>query len=205
MLTIWGRPGSSAVAKVMWTLGETGLPFVRVDWGGAFGGNDDPGFRAISPAGRIPAVRFANGSSLFESNAIVRHLLSLCGRTDLLAPQGYPRALTESWMEWGHAFQSAVSDLRKALKDEGDCARATAKARDAALVLETQLTGRDFVMGAGFGAADLALGVWGHRLMRARESADLGALPAIEAWYGRLRERPAYREHVLTHVSARKG
>lgn len=205
MLTVWGRPDSSAVAKVMWTLGEIGMPFVRVDWGGGFGGNDDPGFRAISPAGRIPAVRFADGTSLFESNAIVRLLLTLRERPDMLPVAPHARALTEAWMEWGHSFQTAISALRQALKGDGDLERARQRAREAALVLETQLTGHEFIMGADFGAADLALGVWGHRLIRVRESADLGTLPAIDGWYGRLSQRPAYREHVLAHVSVRKG
>ena len=42
MIKIWGRTDSSNVRKVLWCLGELGLEFERLDWGGKFGGNNDP-------------------------------------------------------------------------------------------------------------------------------------------------------------------
>ena len=39
MLKIWGRNTSSNVQKVMWAVGELGLPCERIDVGGAFGKN----------------------------------------------------------------------------------------------------------------------------------------------------------------------
>lgn len=38
MIKIWGRANSINVQKVMWTVGELGLDFERIDAGGAFGG-----------------------------------------------------------------------------------------------------------------------------------------------------------------------
>ncbi|HUF87616.1 MAG TPA: glutathione S-transferase, partial [Thermohalobaculum sp.] len=57
MLTIWGRNTSSNVQIVMWAVGELGLAHERIDWGGAFGGNDDPEYLRMNPNGLIPTVR----------------------------------------------------------------------------------------------------------------------------------------------------
>ena len=46
MIKIWGRTDSSNVQKVLWCLGELGLPFERQDWGGKFGGNKDNDYLA---------------------------------------------------------------------------------------------------------------------------------------------------------------
>ena len=37
MLRIWGRPNSHNVKKVVWFTEELGLPYERIDTGGAFG------------------------------------------------------------------------------------------------------------------------------------------------------------------------
>ena len=38
MLKIWGRKDGSNVIKVTWCLGEIGVDYERIDWGGVFGG-----------------------------------------------------------------------------------------------------------------------------------------------------------------------
>ena len=45
MFKIWGRADGSNVIKAMWCIGELGLAHQRIDWGGEFGGNDDPEYR----------------------------------------------------------------------------------------------------------------------------------------------------------------
>jgi hypothetical protein len=39
---VWGRATSSNVMKVLWGLGELGVPFERIDIGGAFSKSDTP-------------------------------------------------------------------------------------------------------------------------------------------------------------------
>ena len=73
MITIWGRPTSSNVQTVMWALAELGLAHERLDWGGAFGGNDDPAYRAMNPNGLIPVMKDGE-TVLWESPVIVRYL-----------------------------------------------------------------------------------------------------------------------------------
>lgn len=206
MITVYGRPDSSAVARVMWTLGELGLEHHRVDWGGAFGGNNERDYRVMCPSGRIPAIKFADGDSLWESNSIIRYLCAAQDGHDFLPDDHLRRAQVEAWMDWSPAFQSAVSSIRKVYKPDD----ATQADIDAVLkqvdpnlqILEHQLSGQAYVMGPAISAADFALGVWAHRLWRCPPEAKPNNTPAIWAWIDRLQERPAYQEHVMAKVSA---
>ncbi len=54
---VWGRATSSNVMKVLWGLGELGLPFERIDVGGAFGKTDTPEYRAMNPTGLVPTLQ----------------------------------------------------------------------------------------------------------------------------------------------------
>jgi glutathione S-transferase len=56
MFKIWGRKDGSNVIKVTWCLGEIGVDYERIDWGGPFGGNDDPDYRRKNPNGRLPTL-----------------------------------------------------------------------------------------------------------------------------------------------------
>src|SRR5262249_13904972 len=49
MIKIWGRNTSVNVQKVMWAIGELGLPHERIDVGGAFGKNREPAYLAMNP------------------------------------------------------------------------------------------------------------------------------------------------------------
>ena len=54
MLKIWGRNTSSNVQKVMWALGELGLPCERIDIGGPFGKNNDAPYLSMNPNAVVP-------------------------------------------------------------------------------------------------------------------------------------------------------
>jgi glutathione S-transferase len=205
---VYGRPDSSTVARLMWTIGELALPHRRVDWGGAFGGNGDPAYRQLNPTGRIPTLILPNGTALWESNAIIRRLASehSAGIGGLWPAAADLRALCDAWMDWSRDYQSAVSRVREAYKraeaTEESVEAAMRQAAPALGMLERQLASRTFVMGDCLTVADLALGVWVHRWFRA--PVDLPGrpeLPATSAWYARLRQRAPYKEHVVEKVS----
>lgn len=204
-LIVYGRPDSSAVARVLWTLAELNVPFERRDWGGAFGGGDDRAYRALQPAGKIPAVVLPDGRSLWESNAIIRYFAGVYDPGGVTPADPVARAQAEAWMDWSAAFQKAISDIRKAVKEDVPLAPARAAAAPVIAILEARLTGQAFVMGESFTTADLALGVWGHRFWRLKPEARPIAAPAIEAWLVRLRARPAYQAHVVAAVSVPKN
>jgi glutathione S-transferase len=207
VLEVFGRTDSSAVARVMWTVGELGIPHKRTDIGGPFGGTDEPGYRTMNPTGRIPAVRLSTGEALWESNAIIRYLASVHNMGGLTPSDPVQRAQAEAWMDWSADFQSAVSRVRQAYKadDASEAGIRTAFASAARVmgILEHRLAGRSYVMGDRLTIADLSLGVWAHRWFRAPE--DLPGRPVLSAcadWYARLLTRAPFVEHVADKVSA---
>ena len=206
MITIYGRPDSSAVARVMWTIGELGLAHQRIDWGGAFGGNNEREYRDMCPSGKIPAIKFADGETLWESNAIIRYLCAAKDETDFLPNDQLRRAQVEAWMDWSPAFQTSISRLRKAYKPAGakqaDIDAVLKQIEPDLQILERQLSGQDYVMGSAISAADFALGVWAHRLWRCPPEAKPKNTPGIWKWIERLQARPAYQQHVMAKVSA---
>lgn len=72
--TLYGRPGSGSVA-VQVALEEIGAPYQRV-WVGSEPA-DVERFRAVNPAGKVPALQLPDGSLMFESAAILIHLAAL--------------------------------------------------------------------------------------------------------------------------------
>ena len=73
MLKILGRNNSSNVQKVLWVCDELEIQYEREDIGGPFGGNQEPGYLAMNPNGRVPTV-IDDETVLWESNVIVRYL-----------------------------------------------------------------------------------------------------------------------------------
>ncbi|MEO1323275.1 MAG: glutathione S-transferase family protein [Pseudomonadota bacterium] len=206
MITIYGRPDSSAVARVMWTIGELGLEHQRIDWGGAFGGNDAAEYREMCPSGKIPAVRLEDDETLWESNAIIRYLCARDPKNRFLAANPLERAKTEAWMDWSGALQTAVSRIRKTYKpadaSQAEIDKTLEQVAPTFLILNRRLEGQNFVMGHDLSAADFALGVWAHRLWRCPAVAKPDGINAIWMWLERLQSRPAYKEHVMAKVSA---
>jgi glutathione S-transferase len=205
VVTVFGRRDSSAVARVMWTIGELGLPFERLDRGGAFGGLDDPGYLALNPAGRIPALRLPTGVTLWESNAIIRYLTCTHAPNLLWFEDALTRAEAEAWMDWSSSLGGAVGRIRSAYRAVGatvETCRPVVRAEAAVIaVLERRLADRSFLMGESLSMADLSLGVIGHRLGRVPTALGLPATPGISRWLKALAQRPAFRRHVIDAVT----
>jgi glutathione S-transferase len=204
MLTIYGRATSSNVQLVMWAVGELGLPHDRLDFGHLHGGLDTPDFGAMNPHRKIPVLRDGE-LVIWESAAILRYLAARYGDGGAFWPADpVARARVDMWAEWGknelcQAFTVPIfwARVRTAAADRDEAALARAIARFETYLghLADQLNGRPFVCGQAFSAADIMIG---HLLFRwFTMDIPRAANPAVEAYYERLAERPAYRDHVM--------
>lgn len=210
MLKIWGRRDGSNVIKVMWCVGELGLEHERIDWGGPFGGNDDPAYRAKNPMGRLPTLEEDDGFTLWESGAIVRYLCAVHG-PGALCPEGHrARAQAEKWMDWSSLnlagfnrvfleqfFGGSGSPDEKAIRAAVDAATPLYAILDAELAKGPYLCGDTLTM------ADIPAGTLTHRWMTWLAPEMRPAHPNVEAWYRRLAQRPAYRRHVVDATRTR--
>lgn len=199
-LRILGKESSINVRKVLWTCREIGEDFVREDWGSGFQPVDTPEFRAINPNAQVPVITVPGGY-LWESNTICRYLVGRAGRTDLLPTDPLARAQVEKWMDWqatelNSAWRIAFTALVRRAPKHGE-AESVAGSIDEwnrlTLILNDQLarTGA-YVAGPDFTLADIVLGLSVNRWkMTPMERPDV---PDVEAWWGRLLERPGFRE-----------
>jgi glutathione S-transferase len=199
MLKVYGRANSINVRKVLWMLGELGLPYEREDWGRDYRPTSDPVLRAINPVGVVPVIDDGD-FRLRESNTIVRYLAEKHGRADLYPKDLRQRATVESWMDWAATeFYSGMRPVFHAIvvKNPAFAGMVESGAREWARqmqVLDDHLAGSGpFVMGAAFTIGDIPVGLMVNRWY----SVDFPKpeFAACAAYYDRLAERPAYREH----------
>ncbi|MEL6979782.1 MAG: glutathione S-transferase family protein [Pseudomonadota bacterium] len=213
MLTLWGRSTSVNVQKPMWLLAELGLAYERKDVGGPFGGLDDPAFRALSPAGLIPALldeRAGRRAAVFESAAILRYLAAIERAEAFWPSDPQARAQVDSYAEWA---QAAVYPPLTALflgivrtpvpdRDAGALKAALETLLARLVVAERRLSAQEWLAGASPGAtlADIVFGAALHRILTLEITRP--ETPALEAYYSRLKDRPAYRSVIAVDYDA---
>lgn len=206
MLKIYGRDTSSNVQKVLWAAEEIGLDYQIIDTGGSFGGLDDPLFRDLNPNGKIPVINH-DGTILWESNAITRYLAAFETSGKLWPANAHEAALADQWMDWCNShlwvrFPTVIIGLLRTRPEDRDndsiaIASKTLEAEWA--VLDAQLAKTPYVAGDHFSAGDIPAGVFAWR--RYELPIQRNALPNLDAWYARLKERPAYKKIVMTPLS----
>lgn len=199
MLKVYGRANSINVRKVLWMLGELGLPYEREDWGRGYRPTSEQAFRDINPVGVVPVIDDGD-FRLRESNTIVRYLAEKHGRADLYPKDLRQRARVEAWMDWASTeLYQGMRTVFHALvvKNPAFADMAESGAKDWAAqmqVLEGYLAnGGPYVMGDAFTVGDIPVGLIVNRWFGI--DFPKPELPAVAAYYDRLAERPPYREH----------
>jgi glutathione S-transferase len=203
MLRIWGRRNSVNVQKVMWAVGELGIPHDRIDAGGPFGGLDTEEFLGLNPNGRVPVID-DDGTVVWESHAIVRYLAAKYGTEPFWPAEPGQRAQSDMWTDWTladlqPAFTGGVfwNFYRTPEAQRNWTLIRQGIARSAILfrLLDQHLEGRAFVAGDALTFGDIPAGSQLYRYFELE--IDRPSLPNVEAWYARLKDREAYRTHVM--------
>jgi glutathione S-transferase len=203
MLKIWGRFTSVNVQKVMWTVGEIGVPYERIDLGGQFGGLDTPAYLAMNPNGRVPTID-DGGVIVWESNAIVRYLVARYSAGYLWDRSPGSRAGADQWMDWMQTTLApdfyrlfwAVVRTPPDRRNQPNIAKLTRHLVSRYELLDRQLASHPYLVGSRLSMGDLAIGVTLYRYYGME--IDRPALPHLRAWYERLSQRTPYQSHVMT-------
>ncbi len=208
MRKLWGRANSSNVMKVIWLLEELGLPYQRIDCGGAFGRTDTPEYRAMNPNGLVPTLEEDDGFILWESNAILRYLCAAHAPGSPMFPADlHARASIDRWMDWQQtALNAPLTPVFWGLirtpaeqRDNAAIERGIRASAEVLARLDAILARVPYVAGPVFTLADIPVGVHVHRWFFF--PVEKPPLPHLRAWYDRLLERPAYRAHVAGPVT----
>lgn len=182
--------------RVLWLIEEIGCDVEVVTH--AFGPDlHGPDYRAIHPASRVPALEI-DGHVLFESGAMIELLCEMFPQAGLGRAPGDPERA--EWLQWVHFAETvsqhsaALTQQHVALREDWMRSPTVTKIEAKRLArcfatLEAALQGRDHLLASGFSAADIAVG---QAVAMSRHFVKPGDYPALEAWWNRLRDRPAY-------------
>jgi GST-like protein len=191
---------SPNVIKVLIMLEELGAAYVRRPLDIMKGEQFAPGFLAISPNGKIPAIvddAPADGGAplaVFESGAILLYLAEKHGALLPAAPRA--RAEAMAWLMWQMAGQGPMAGqaghFRNYAPEPIPYAIQRYSREIARLygVLDARLKGRAFVAG-DHSIADIAC--WPWILFRAHHGIALDDHPEVARWFHAIGERPAVK------------
>ena len=203
-IQLYSTPTPNGV-KVSIMLEETGLPyephFINISENETWG----PEFLSLNPNGKIPAIIDPDGPGgnpfgLFESGAI---LLYLAEKTGLFLPQDPARRYET--IQWVFFQMAAVGPMfgqlgffhkfaGREIEDKRPLERYRNESKRLLGVLETRLSGRDWIMGDDYTIADISLLGWVRNLVGfygAGELVEFDSLKQVPAWLERGLARPA--------------
>ncbi|MBK5530162.1 glutathione S-transferase [Pseudomonas sp. TH06] len=199
MLRILGKASSINVRKVLWTCAELQIPFEREDWGSGFKPTDTPEFLALNPCAMVPVIQDGD-FTLWESNSIIRYLVSRYGGSPLYPTDPRTRARIDQWIDWqaselnrswSYAFLSLV---RQSPEHQDNVALANGieqwSKNMQILNRQLELTGA-YVSGDEFSLADIPVGLSVNRWFETPFKHP--HLPAVSAYYDRLNQREGFR------------
>jgi glutathione S-transferase len=210
MLKVWGRRSSANVQKVMWLIGELQLAHEHIPAGGPYGVVTEPRFRAMNPNGLVPVIE-DDGVIMWESNAILRYLAATYGKDIFWFADPKQRAPIDQWEEWAATtFQPDMIGLfvnywrtPENQRNPNTVRNFLQRSERTLRILDAELGKRAYIAGDKVSLADIATGT--HLYRYYTMGTPYPSLPNVEAWYKRLSERAAYREHVMVSYEELRG
>lgn len=203
MLTVWGRISSFNVQKVLWLVHELGLVHRHIPAGGDFGGLATADFLAMNPHGRVPVIK-DGALVVWESHAILRYLAARHGQGRFWTDDAAERSQADRWMDWSETslqpdFLMGVFwgfyRTPEHLRDNAAVATRIARCAAHMRLLDRVLADRPYLGGEQLTLADIPAGTALYRYFGL--AIERPSVPNVEAWYHRLKDRPAYRRCVM--------
>jgi len=193
-MKLYYSPGACSLSPHIALL-EAGLPYdlVKVDLRAKKLENGDD-YLKVNPKGQVPALALDNGEVVTEGPVIVQMIADKASANNLApARDSTERYKLQEWLNYittelhknfGPMFSPVLADDAKAFFKD----RVMGKFR----YVESQLAGRDYVMGKQFTVADgylFTMLAWADRL-----KFDLSAMPNLLAYKARVGARPKVQE-----------
>lgn len=172
-LTLYGHPGTRS-PLVDWALIELGVEYEAGDLA-----------RNPHPFGQIPCLTTDDGSVLFESGAILQHLLYNHATTSA-------KPSITSWITWANASLDPICFLETPdgkVYDSG--LRQPNKRIDR---LDAILSQNEFLVGDSFSLADVAVSSYLLYALLFFPNIELGRWPHMTKYMQQCVERPAFRQ-----------
>lgn len=195
MYKVYGdyRSGNCYKVKLMLHLLGRDYQWVPVDI--LSGETREPAFLEKNPNGKVPVLELEDGSTLWESNAILNYLAE---GTELLPREPRLRTQVLQWQFFEqYSHEPYVATPRFILKHlpedsprRAELPERLERGRAALGVMETHLSRRTFFVAERYTIADIALYAYTHVAHEAQ--LDLTPYPSVRAWLARVAAQPRY-------------
>jgi glutathione S-transferase len=198
-MKLFGHPMSTCTRKTMFTLHETETPFelVLVDF--AKGEHKGAEHLVRQPFGQVPALD--DGFPLYESRAMMRYIDEKAGHK-LTPSDPRQRALMEQWISvetsnfTPHAMKFIYHSIFGRKQSPETLEAAGAGLDHACDVLEAALVESPYLVGDALTLADICYAPYLEYAMASDAKDRILARPNVAAWWGRVRDRPAWQQAI---------
>ena len=194
--------------RVIWLCEELDVPYeiVRVDFSRRYRSSAE--WRAMNPVGKVP-VMTAGGLTMFESGAMVQHVLDRHGRGRLEPARGSrEHALYLQWSWFAEAtFTRPLGEIVNHRREFGGrvipevIEEMKVRARLCADALDREMRGKDYLVG-DFTAADIMMGYALRSYLRLMPDETLPENAG--AYWNRLTARDGYRAAIAAESEERQ-
>ena len=192
-MKLYYTPGACSLSPHIALL-EAGLPYdlVKVDLRAKKLENGDD-FLKVNPKGQVPVLALDSGELVTEGPVIIQMIADKVGKNLAPARDSEERYKLLEWLNFltsevhksfGPLFAPALNDEAKAFFKD----RVMGKLKH----IDSELAGRDYLMGKQFSVADgylFTMLTWGDRM-----KFDLSAMPHLTAYKARVAARPKVQE-----------
>src|SRR5262249_15271231 len=150
--------------------------------------------------------------ALWESHSILRYLAAQYGDGSLWPAAPSARAPLDAWMDWAQTtFQPDFLNgvfwgyyrTPEGQRNWPAIISSVERCGRHIVLIDGILAKRPFLGGGDFSLADIPLGTLLYRYYEL--DIDRPKAAHVEAWYERLKSRPAYREHVMISFEELRG
>ena len=194
-IAVYGDSRSGNCYKVQLLCSEMGIGY---DWHEVdilAGDTHAADFLAMNPNGKIPLLGLPDGRCLAESNAI---LCFLADGSEFFYGDAFERATVLQWLFFEqYSHEPFIATSRFIIKYLGspperqkDLEQKRAGGLKALHIMEQQLELTEFIAGARYSIADIAMFAYTH--VAHEGGFPLDDYPAIRAWIERTKGRPNY-------------
>ncbi|AYF86115.1 glutathione S-transferase family protein [Pseudomonas sp. DY-1] len=195
MYKVYGDYKSGNCYKVKLILNLLGLPYQWVPVDILKGETESLEFLEKNPNGKIPVLELEDGTTLWESNAILNFLAE---GSDLLPAEPRLRTQVLQWQffeQYSHEPYVAVArfiQLYKGMPEDRleEYKVCQVRGQKALKVMEKQLQRTPYLVGDRYSIADIALYAYTH--VAHEGGFDLSGYPAILAWLDRVASHPRH-------------
>ncbi|RYE31064.1 MAG: glutathione S-transferase [Hyphomicrobiales bacterium] len=177
-----------------------GLPHELVEVDLKAGAHKKPDFLRINPFGQVPALEDGE-VAIADSNAILVYLAKKAGRNDWLPDDAKGAAAVQRWLSVAAgevAYGPAAARLITVFGAKYNPEEVIARAHVLLARLESQLDGRDWLVGDGPTIADVA--IYSYVARAPEGNVDLTGYPNVNAFLRRVEALPGFVPFVQTPV-----